>query len=152
MQRDDYGRVIAKTFYDAAGSKTPSSDGAVEAHYAYDDRGNLTSEAYFDAQGAPAPSPDGFSGVTTTYDDHGRSIRQSFVGPDGLPITNRSSGWAMVTYVNDEKGLIRANTTPVGSFSANAWGLHDMHGNVQHWCQDWHGDYSQKDVVDPQGP
>jgi sulfatase modifying factor 1 len=27
-----------------------------------------------------------------------------------------------------------------------------MHGNVYQWCQDWYGDYPNKDLVDPQGP
>jgi sulfatase modifying factor 1 len=56
------------------------------------------------------------------------------------------------TYCNGKKGVYREKTTPVGNFSANAWGLHDMHGNLWQWCEDWYEDYPQKDVIDPTGP
>ena len=52
---------------------------------------------------------------------------------------------------SDGKGGYSDGPTTVGSYLPNAWGLYDMHGNIEEWCLDWQGDFTGN-VIDPVGP
>jgi sulfatase modifying factor 1 len=116
----------AKAFCDKL-QEQESAAGRVPAGYAY----RLPTEAQWEYACRAG---------TTTATAFGNSLSSTQANFDGTSPYNGGATWRSLN-----------KTANVGSYAANAWGFHDMHGNVFEWCADWYGNYPFGSVADPAG-
>jgi formylglycine-generating enzyme required for sulfatase activity len=126
-------------------SKQPPGEGddfpVVEVNYADAERfcANLTEQAH---QSSELPAGWEFRLPTEAQWEYACRAGTKTATSFGNKISSKQANFnGRAPYHGAEEGPSLKRAAQVGSYPANPWGLHDMHGNVVEWCRDW---YHQK--------
>lgn len=138
----DTGRTVLYKTGDAA----PSSDGAVD--WAADGY-RLPTEAEWERAARGGRRCRMFPWGTDTIQHARANYFSAWSG--GVPVFAYDTSPTEGYHPSHNDGAM-PYTSPVGSFPANGYGLHDMAGNVFEWCWDWYGAHVGAYQVDPHGP